>query len=119
MTEELSQQLITIGVDLDEVMERFMGNEALLLRFLKQFPEDKNYKLLEKALSEKDVSAAFAACHTLKGVTGNLSLKKLYDQVCVQVEFLREGNLELGISVMPMVKRTYEEVCDAIVSLLL
>ena len=69
MTESLKTQLIKAGVDVNSVLERFMGNEALLERFLKKFPQDENYQKLCSAMEARDLDAAITASHTLKGVS--------------------------------------------------
>ena len=61
------------GIDIAELSERFMNNDALMTRFLSRFPQDKNHDMLKRALADGDVQAAYNAAHTLKGVTGNLS----------------------------------------------
>ena len=73
MNEALRKKLLGAGVDPDSALERFMGNEGLYLRFAGRFLEDRNYEELLKAMEKGDTKAAFAAAHTLKGVSGNLS----------------------------------------------
>ena len=79
------------GADYQETMERFMGNETMYLRFLDMLFQDENLQKLGGALDAGDLSGAFEAAHTLKGVSSNLGLKPLYDAVCVIVEPLRSG----------------------------
>ena len=40
MTDLQKSQLIAAGIDIDDALPRFMGNEALLERFLKKFLQD-------------------------------------------------------------------------------
>lgn len=81
------------GIEYEDGLARFVGNVALYEKFLKQFPDDPCYKQLKEALDKQDIDTAFQAAHTLKGVTGNLSMKDLYDKVCVVVEQLRIKDL--------------------------
>ena len=62
------------GADYNSTMARFMGKEAMYLKFLEQ----------------QDYEAAFAAAHTLKGVVGNMGLTPLFNAVCAIVEPLRK-----------------------------
>lgn len=77
------------GGDYDATMARFMGSEAMYLRILSMLFQDENLAKLGSALRDGDSEAAFAAAHTLKGVTGNLGLSPLYQAVCELVEALR------------------------------
>lgn len=79
----------TYGANYDVTMERFMGNEALYLRLFTMLFADENLQKLSGALAAGDLTAAFEAAHTLKGVTGNLGLEPLYRAVCEIVEPLR------------------------------
>ena len=40
------ERLAAAGIDVDGALERFMGNDALLERFLKKFLADGNYAAL-------------------------------------------------------------------------
>ena len=77
------------GADYNSTMARFMGNEAMYLKFLDMLFKDDNLEKLGTALEQQDYEAAFAAAHTLKGVVGNMGLTPLFNAVCAIVEPLR------------------------------
>ena len=82
------------GVELNTTLNRFAGDEELYIDCLLDFISDKNFKLLESAMEEKDYPAAFQYAHTLKGVSGNLGLTPLYKAVCDLTEPLRNKKYE-------------------------
>ena len=92
MKDETRSALLSLGMDLDQTLARFVGNEALLLKFLKRFLEDKTYGQLTQALAERDAEAGFHAAHTLKGVAGNLGLGGVFNAISPMVEALRSAN---------------------------
>jgi len=103
-----------IGCDYQEAMVRFLNDESLYMKFLKKFKSDPSYNDMIEAINKKNVEAAFYAAHTLKGVCGNLSLKRLYDKVCVLVEELRVGDLSHTDELLPPIENTYHEIIDLI-----
>ena len=78
------------GADYNSTMARFMGNEAMYVKFLDMLFKDDNLEKLGTALEQQDYEAAFAAAHTLKGVVGNMGLTPLFNAVCAIVEPLRK-----------------------------
>lgn len=114
MTDRDMADLEAAGIQAEEALERFMGNRALLERFLKKFPEDTNYGALCRALDAGDTEGAFRTAHTLKGVCGNLSMGPLFALVSQQTEDLRQGDLAAGAARLPEITRAYEAVCNAI-----
>lgn len=114
MTDEIRSQLVEAGVNVDSVMERFMHNDALLERFMRKFKDDPNYRELLDAVEKQDNGRAFTASHTLKGVSGNLSLIALQKQIDEQCEHFRAGNFEAGAALMPKVTEEYERITAAI-----
>ena len=119
MDESRKQILISAGIDADDALERLMGNESLLERFLKKFLEDENYAMLVKAAGQGDGDGAFRAAHTLKGLCGNLGMDRLLAAVSKTVEKLRSHQAET----LPQdflkdelleVTRAYDEVVQAI-----
>lgn len=118
MDENLKQQFIEAGVDVDSAMERFMGNQELLLRFLRKFPADDNYSKIVSGIESGDYEAAFRAAHTLKGLCGNLSLSKLQAIVSEQTELLRSKKWEEATAMMPRVTEAYEKTLERLSPLL-
>ena len=110
MTEEMKRELEQAGIRTEQALERFMGNEGLYLRFAGRFLEDRNYEELLKAMEKGDTKAAFAAAHTLKGVSGNLSFNCLYGRVAAVVEPLRCGDLEAARKLLPELSGAFEEI---------
>ncbi|MDE6435716.1 MAG: Hpt domain-containing protein [Lachnospiraceae bacterium] len=89
MEELLKQKLVESGVDVEGTLHRFMGNEALFMKFLTKFKSDPNYENLKTSLDNEDFEAAFRAAHTLKGVSANLGLTPITQPVSALTELLR------------------------------
>ncbi|HIQ71308.1 MAG TPA: Hpt domain-containing protein [Candidatus Onthenecus intestinigallinarum] len=109
MEEEKRTRLLQVGVDIDGGLERFMDNEALFLKCLRRFPTDTSFQQLEEALSAGDLQAAFVAAHTLKGVSGNLSLDAVFQASLPVVEALRCDNREEAEAAMPALRDIYQK----------
>ena len=117
MDEKKRQKLEEAGIDVSDALERFMGNEALMLTFLLRFPEDENVSLLRQAMDHGDAVRAFEAAHTLKGVAGNLSMKALFEQVSLLVEDLRSGDLPAAQCRMPALEARCAQIHAALTDL--
>ena len=90
MEKILEKELEELGVELDEVMERFIGDEDLYFECMEQFVQDPAFGKLGESLGIRDYEEAFSQAHSLKGVSGNLGLTKMYQAVCEIVEPLRK-----------------------------
>ena len=108
------EMLAAAGVDPAEALERFMGSEALLVRFLGRFMQDTTYQKLVQAVEAEDWQQALAASHTLKGMSGNLSITALTRLFTYQVALLREDKTAEAAAMMPEIKAAYDRVADAI-----
>ena len=108
------QKLKDAGIDVDEALERFMGNQALMEKFLKKFPADINYTKLEEAILQENKEEALVAAHTLKGVCGNLSMQKMFELMTEQVGLFRAGEWQQATDMMPEVRAAYHNIIDAI-----
>lgn len=117
MNDTMQQALESIGVDIQQTLARFAGNEMLLTRFLKKFPDDETFNRLTAAIDSGDVKAVFEQAHTLKGVAGNLGLGKVFDAVDPVVESARAGDLDTAKAAFPPVKLYYEEAVTVIRSI--
>ena len=110
MEQEMRDRLVKAGVNVDSGLERFMNNEALFLKFLLRFPGDPNFAQLGESLASGDLKAAFVAAHTLKGVTGNLSLDGLFPLLTPVVEALRREDKAAAEDAMPPLREAYQRV---------
>ena len=108
------EALKAAGIDVDDALKRFMGNENLLKRMLGKFLSDTTFSQLKSAIEEKDHEKMFRASHTLKGISGNLSLIVLYKKVSEQTELFRANKDAEGILMMGEVEKAYNSVCEVI-----
>lgn len=89
MDEKFRRQLEENGADVEATLKRFMGNDAIYLKFLGKFPNDPNYANLGSNMESGNFEEAYKCAHALKGVVGNLGLTPIFDNVSVLVEELR------------------------------
>lgn len=80
-------------INVETAEERFAGNYALFSKFLYSFPDRSLFSDLEKQIKEGNIKEAFETAHAMKGVVGNLSLKKVETSLFPVVEALRAGSL--------------------------
>lgn len=114
MDESKKKELVDAGVNVDAALERFMGNEKLLTRFLLKFSQDTNYTRLKNAMEKEDYKDAFEAAHALKGLSGNLSMDDLYEAAGRATECLRHEKYEEAKACMPEVEKEYERVSKVV-----
>ena len=96
-----------IGADYEDVMGR-LRKEERVQKFVLKLLDDKSYELLENSVASKDMSEAFRAAHTLKGVCQNLSLSPLYESSSELAERLRDGK-EYAADVDPLVEQVKKD----------
>ena len=111
-------RLKEIGIDVEELFERCMGNEKLAMRLLLKFVDDTNYDALNDALAANETENAIAAAHALKGMCGNLSMKRLQTLFETELAFLRAGDLARAQESFGEASAAYTETRLAIASLL-
>ena len=102
--------------DFDQAEKR-LSSEALIRRFLTKFLDDGSFSQLCIAMEEGDRDKAFRAAHTLKGVSGNLSLSRLYLSVSQLTEVLRYESECIPTDAAPLleeVTRDYRLTVNAI-----
>lgn len=80
------------GAEYKKTMERFVHKEEFYVKILGALFQDKSMDEMAAALDQGDLSAAFRAAHSLKGMSGNLGLTFLYNAVSEIVEPLRAAD---------------------------
>lgn len=89
MKESFKLKLKENGADVETTIKRFMGNEDIYEKFIRKFPQDQNYKMLEEYMGSQNYEEAYKCAHTLKGISANLGFNPIYQAVSVLVEELR------------------------------
>lgn len=113
---EMISELQKLGVNTDEALGRFMNNSALYIKMLRKLPAaSKDLEVMEY-LESDDYDKALENAHTLKGVTGNLSITPLYNAYTEIVSFLREGEHEKAKNRMKETAPLQEEIIRCIES---
>lgn len=106
------------GMDVDDTLARFGGNEALLMKYVRRFPTDPSFAALEQALQSGDHEATQAACHTLKGVSGTLGLQSLYVACAELMADLRTHNQAAPMPArVQSVKAAYRQTLKTVAAL--
>lgn len=107
-------RLLEAGINVDSALERFMGNEKMLEKYLDRFLEEKSYQTLEQAIAADDKDTAAAAMHTLKSVCGTIGCLGMQEMVVEQEKILRSGDWEGAKAKMPQIQATYDVICEAL-----
>ena len=103
--------------DYEDVMGR-LRQEDRVIKFLQLFPEDENFDLLTRSLSEEDWPVAFRAVHSIKGVALTLGLTALANSSSELTELLRPGQPTQDPGPLyRSVKEDYEKTVAAISAL--
>ena len=123
MAEFTQQQLQAFeqgGIDIQEARERLAGADGLFACLLKMFPASADAEPLRTALAAGNAEAAFAAVHALKGLSGNLSMPKLYKVASLMSDDLRQytsEGLEVARTRMPQLEEALAQALEAVATL--
>lgn len=94
MDESFKKQLEDNGVDVEATLKRFMGREAIFMKFILKFADDQSCTGIRESLDNQDAKAAFEHAHSLKGVSGNLGISSIYDLAAQISDLLRGKSIE-------------------------
>ena len=110
------EKLKALGVNTDEGIKRFMGNTALYERMMAKLPANVRAQNVMKHFEDGDMQAALESTHTLKGVTGNLSVTPLYNAYTEAVRLLREDKPEEARAIVESILPIEQEILNCIES---
>lgn len=116
MNDDLSAKLAEYGIDLPDAMERMDNDAALYERLAFKYLNNTNYVDFVAAMEAKAYDDAYTAAHTLKGVSGNLSLKDLYKVSAAISDALYQGEYEAAEQMMPDLKEAHEKAVEGLVA---
>lgn len=110
----LMEELQKLGVNTDEALSRFMNNAGLYQRMLGKFITNAEKVQVLPFLEAGDLETAQTNAHTLKGVTGNLSLTPLYEGYSDMMVAFRAGEPEKAKQKLLEILPVQEKILDCI-----
>lgn len=110
----LLTELQAYGVDVQDGLRRFVNNAALFEKMLKKFPAAAEQLPVETRFESGDLDAALADAHTLKGMTGNLSLTPLYEAYTEIVALLRANDPEKARALLTGILPVQQDIIECI-----
>lgn len=116
MKMHLLSALEQAGVDTGEVIHEFSGNEALYIKHVLKFPNEKTMSGLMESVQMKDGKKACEAAHSMKGLAGCLGFKRLFSASSDMVLLLRQGKEEEAFAHFQNVYQYYTEMVEVITS---
>ena len=112
--DELFDKLEDMGAEVEDTLDRLMGDEEMYVEYLKKFPQNQNILELRKAVEAGDCDTAMKEVHTLKGVALNLGLLPLVD-VCMDMLLdFRAGKNEEAMAQLGEVEACFKEWAEAV-----
>lgn len=112
----LEECYAVIGGDYEGMLAR-MHSEALVRKFAIRFLDDKTFESFQHAVETGDGKAAFAAAHTLKGLSQNLGFTRLYEASQPLTEALRGGSFPVDEALVQNLVKAYQDTVDGITAM--
>lgn len=107
-------ELKSWGIDYEEGLDRFSGNEKLYLKHLRKLLSNDTYTAMREAAINGEVQKAFEAAHKLKAFVGNLSISCFYDMLKALTEDFRAGVSRDYRPDIEKLDQEYEKILQAI-----
>ncbi|MDR2132651.1 MAG: Hpt domain-containing protein [Clostridiales Family XIII bacterium] len=93
-------------IDIESGLRRVAGSAKIYVKILNSFLATEEFDKLTANLAAGDIEAAAATAHGIKGMSGNLSLTKLYNETVSFEAKLKQGVCE------PAEKETLDAVVE-------
>lgn len=108
------QELEAQGCNMKEAIDRFMGNQAILEKMMRKFPDSLKPLEVLAFIDEGNTEQATANAHTIKGITANLSLTPLYTAYTQIVALLRSGDATKARDILLQTQPIQQNIIDII-----
>ena len=99
--------------DYSDVEKRLVGEDRVR-KFAVRFLNDDSFNNLIAAMNDKNYKNAFEYAHTLKGVSQTLAFTKLSITAVQITDALRNNNIALAKSLLPVLSTSYQQIVKAI-----
>jgi len=107
------------GIDIENGLQRMGANKVLyknlLIRFYEHYGDAA--QRMRNYLEQGEPELARQLGHTIKGISGNLSIYKVYQSVMALEAQLRSGNIEKAVLLMDQFETDLKQVTEALQNL--
>ena len=110
----LLDELKALDVNVDEGLERMMGNSSLYERMLVKFVKVMNDLEVSPDFDNNDYSDVAELAHTIKGTAGNLSLTPIFKAYSEIMDLLRANKPEEAKEVLKGIIPVQKEILNCI-----
>ena len=110
----LLDELKELGVNVDEGINRLMGNASLYEKMLGTFVNMMDKSTVDPDFDGDNYGDVIETTHAIKGAAGNLSITPVYDAYTEIVDLLRAGQPEQAREVLKKVLPVQKEIVDCI-----
>lgn len=111
----LLEELKALEVDVDEGLERVMGDEPLYATMLGMFIDRVNSNPIRREDFEaEDLAELTGRVHVLKGLTGNLAMTPLFAGYVQMLDLLRTSHAKEALQVYERIMPAQAAVMDCI-----
>ncbi|SHJ92238.1 Hpt domain-containing protein [Hespellia stercorisuis] len=111
---EIMIQLDKLGAESADALARFMDDEEMYTKYIREFPDEPTMTRLTAAVENADYEEAEKAVHALKGIVNNLGFLPLADAAIDMLEELRDDNIEDALDAYKDVVEEYQKFTDVI-----
>ena len=110
----LTEELRTLGVDVDGALKRLGGNAALYERLLGTFPKTIREHYVSPDFDGNNYRETTEMAHAIKGTSGNLSITPVYEAYTEIVNLLRAGKPEEAREILKKILPVQENILACI-----
>ena len=114
MAESLTTALAAYGIDYVDAMDRFGDNAELYERLALKYLNDNHYVSLVAAMEAKDYEEGYSQAHSLKGVSGNLSFRELFQVAAYVSDALFSGEIDAAQNHMAALGDAHKKVVECL-----
>ena len=110
----LTEELKSLGVDVDGALKRLGGNAALYERLLGTSPKTIREHYVSADFDGNDYGTTTEMAHAIKGTSGNLSITPVYEAYTEIVNLLRAGKPEEARELLKKILPVQENILACI-----
>lgn len=111
---DLLEELKALGVNVDEGLERLMGNASLYERMLVKFLELMDKSPVNPHFDCNNYEDVIEIAHAVKSSAGNLSITPIYEAYAEVVRLLREAQPERAKEILKNVQPVQTDILNCI-----